>query len=145
MKTLLVAAALALSTVPAAALACDCAGEENASRSPWQPVTVEALATRIEKKAVTVYDANREEFRAKNGVLPGARLLSSSSSYDVAKELPAQKDAALVFYCANEKCTASHKAAERAAAAGFKDVSVLTVGFKGWKDAGKPTESVPRS
>lgn len=145
MKSLLAAAALALTALPAAALACDCAGEEQASRAPWQPVTVDALSTRIDKKAVTVYDANREEFRAKNGIIPGARLLSSSSGYDVAKELPAQKDTALVFYCANEKCTASHKAAERAAAAGFKDVSVLTVGFKGWKDAGKPTESLPRS
>jgi len=144
MKTLLAAAALALS-VPAAALACDCAGEAQVSRSPWQPVTVDALSVRLEKKAVAVFDANREEFRAKNGIIPGAKLLSSSSGYDVEKELPAQKDAALVFYCASEKCTASHKAAERAAAAGFKDVSVLTVGFKGWKDAGKATESVPRS
>jgi len=145
MKMLVAAAALALSAVPAAALACDCAGEAQVSRSPWQPVTVDALSVRLEKKAVAVFDANREEFRAKNGIIPGAKLLSSSSSYDVEKELPAQKDAALVFYCASEKCTASHKAAERAAAAGFKDVSVLTVGFKGWKDAGKPTESVPRS
>ncbi|MBM4379868.1 MAG: rhodanese-like domain-containing protein [Deltaproteobacteria bacterium] len=145
MKSLLAAAALALSAVPAAALACDGAGEKQVSRAPWQPVTVDALATRLEKKAVTVFDANHEDFRAKNGVLPGAKLLSSSSSYDVEKELPAQKDTALVFYCANEKCTASHKAAERAAAAGFKEVSVLTVGFKGWKAAGKPTESLPRS
>ena len=145
MKTFLVAATLALSSLPAASLACDCEGGEKVSRSPWQPVGVDALATRIEKKAVTVYDANREEFRSKNGVLPGAKLLTSSSKYDVEKELPAQKDSALVFYCASEKCTASHKAAERAAAAGFKDVSVLIVGFKGWKDAGKPTESIPRS
>ena len=50
---------------------------------------------------VTVLDANDPEFRAKNGVIPGARLLSSFDGYDVKKELPPTKDAPLVFYCSN--------------------------------------------
>jgi len=33
---------------------------------------------------------------------------------------------------------ASHQAAGRAVEAGYKNVSVLADGFKGWKDAGKP-------
>jgi rhodanese-related sulfurtransferase len=51
--------------------------------------------------AVTVLDANAPDFRAREGVIPGAVLLSSDNKYDVAKELPPQKDARLVFYCAN--------------------------------------------
>jgi len=51
---------------------------------------------------VTLLDANDAEFRAKNGVIPGARLLSSFDGYDVTKELPAAKDAPLVFYCSNK-------------------------------------------
>lgn len=51
--------------------------------------------------AVTVLDANDPEFRQKNGVIPGARLLSSFDGYDVKKELPPAKDAPLVFYCSN--------------------------------------------
>ena len=50
---------------------------------------------------VTVLDANDVEFRQKNGVIPGARLLSSFKDYDLKKELPPNHDAPLVFYCSN--------------------------------------------
>jgi hypothetical protein len=46
-------------------------------------------------------DANGTDFRAQQGVIPGAVLLSSHSKYDPATELPARKDTPLVFYCAN--------------------------------------------
>ena len=52
--------------------------------------------------AVTLVDANGPDFRAREGVIPGAVLLSSYGSYDVAAELPPRRDARLVFYCANE-------------------------------------------
>jgi hypothetical protein len=55
----------------------------------------------LQKSGITVLDANDEEFREKNGVIPGARLLSSYDRYDVQKELPADRDAPLVFYCSN--------------------------------------------
>src|SRR5262249_15073815 len=51
--------------------------------------------------AATVFDANDTEFREKNGVIPGAKLLSSFDHYDLLKELPADKNAPLVFYCSN--------------------------------------------
>jgi hypothetical protein len=51
--------------------------------------------------AVTLLDANGSDFRTKEGVIPGATLLSSYKSYDVEKELPSRKDARLVFYCAD--------------------------------------------
>ena len=49
----------------------------------------------------TVLDANDAEFREKNGVIPGAKLLSSSDHYDIQTELPADKNAPLVFYCSS--------------------------------------------
>lgn len=51
---------------------------------------------------VQVFDANHQDFREENGVIPGAKLLSSYRTYDVAKELPADKSTPLVFYCANK-------------------------------------------
>ncbi len=48
---------------------------------------------------VQIYDANHPSTRERFGVIPGAHLLSSSGNYDVAKELPADKNARLVFYC----------------------------------------------
>jgi hypothetical protein len=50
---------------------------------------------------VTVLDANEPDVRAKDGVIPGAKLLSSFNHYDIQKELPADKNAPLVFYCTN--------------------------------------------
>jgi len=51
-------------------------------------------------KPPAIYDANPGSTREREGIIPGAHLLSSSA-YDVAKELPPAKDAQLVFYCAN--------------------------------------------
>ena len=53
------------------------------------------------RSPVTVLDANDTEFREKNGVIPGAKLLSSFDRYDIQKELPADHNAPLVFYCSN--------------------------------------------
>jgi len=50
---------------------------------------------------VQVYDANHPSTREKYGVIAGAHMLSSYDNYDVAKELPADKNAKLVFYCAD--------------------------------------------
>ena len=87
---------------------------------------------------------NTDEFRAKNGVIAGATLLTSASGYDLVV-LPKDKASKLVFYCANTKCTASHVAAGRAMEAGYTDVSVMTDGLMGWKTAGQPTATLPKS
>ncbi len=50
---------------------------------------------------VNIYDANGPGLRNTAGIIPGAHLLKSDDSYDVAKELPANKNALLVFYCAD--------------------------------------------
>jgi hypothetical protein len=50
---------------------------------------------------VQIFDANHPSTRENFGVIPGAHLLSSAGNYDVAKELPADKNARLVFYCAD--------------------------------------------
>ena len=88
-----------------------------------------------------IYDANGEDTRKSEGVIKGAKLLSSHDEYDLA-ELPtdpaAKKNAKLVFYCGDFRCTASHTAAEHAIKAGFKDVAVLSDGIKGWKKNGQP-------
>jgi hypothetical protein len=54
-----------------------------------------------ESPKVWLYDANPADERAKYGVIPGAHLLSSDDHYDVDAELPPDRNAKLVFYCAN--------------------------------------------
>jgi hypothetical protein len=52
---------------------------------------------------VVILDANVPDTRDKYGMIPGARLLSSYDSYDVATELPPARNSKLVFYCANTR------------------------------------------
>ena len=137
MKTFLAAAVVALSLVAPAALACD--GEHQAAAPSPKKVTVTEMAELTRTNAARPVDANSPEFRAKNGVIPGAVLLTSSSMYDPAKELPQAKDTMLVFYCAGEKCGASHKAASKAMEAGYTNVMVMPEGMSGWKKAGQKT------
>jgi rhodanese-related sulfurtransferase len=109
-------------------------------------VTVTELASQLKASPAAIpVDANNEKTRAKDGVIPGAKLLTSASAYDPAKEIGAPKDAHLVFYCANTRCTASHTAAKRAMEAGYTNVSILPEGIAGWKAAGQATTAVPRS
>jgi len=119
---------------------------DKTAKEDFKKVHVKDLATWMKsEKTVFVYDANNEDTRTKYGVIPGAKILASYNNYDVSQTLPADKNAKLVFYCANTMCMASHEAAKRATAAGYKDVNVMADGIQGWKKAGKPTEKVPQA
>jgi rhodanese-related sulfurtransferase len=136
MKRILMSLAVSAALLPAAAFACE---DHLKASVPVKKVTVAQLA---KDKSSKIFDANSNEFRAKNGTIPGAILLTSSSSYDVAKELPADKNASLVFYCAGARCSSSDMAAHRAAEAGYTNVAVLPEGLTGWKAAGQKTAPV---
>lgn len=107
-------------------------------------ISVDQLAALLSQKAdVTVVDANAQSTRNEFGVIPGAVLLSSYADYDIATELPSDKDGKLVFYCASTRCSAAPKAAEKAHQAGYTDVSVLAAGIKGWREAGQKVAPIP--
>ena len=129
----------AVSLIPLASLACD----EHAKATAVKMITLNEAAKLQKDAQASFLDANDSNTRAKWGVIPGATLLTSSVDYSVA-ELPRDKDAKLVFYCANTRCTASHQAAARAVKSGYTDVNVLPDGIMGWKNAGRPT-GIPRS
>jgi rhodanese-related sulfurtransferase len=130
MKRAILSMAAVAMMVPAVAMACD--GDMKAS-APIKSYTVQQLA---QAKQAKIYDANNQDFREKNGTIPGAVLLTNYKSYDPAKELPTAKDSEIVFYCASTKCSASHEAADRALKAGYTNVAVMPDGLLGWKAAG---------
>ena len=110
-------------------------------KETFKLIHVQDLSSLMAQKdaKVAIFDANNKETREKDGVIPGATLLTSSKDYDTAKVLPAAKDTNLVFYCANKQCTASHAAAKRATKAGYTNVAVLADGIQGWVKAGQNT------
>ena len=112
-----------------------------APQQPFTMIHVADLQKAMDAKGpLYVFDVNNEKTRKEEGVIPGAKLLPSSSQYDAKATLPADKKAQLVFYCANTECTASHTAAKRAAEAGYTNVQVMSDGIQGWKKAGKKIE-----
>ena len=115
------------------------AAEATFKMATVEQVDASLVALKKDKKPFTVFDANGQETRAKQGIIPTAVLLPSSSAYDLAL-LPKDKASPVVFYCANDKCTASHTAAKRALQAGHSDVAVLGAGIKGWVAAGKAVD-----
>jgi rhodanese-related sulfurtransferase len=143
-RALAVAAAFAFAGpfVATSAQACEAHGQT----AQYKKITVEELAAMTSAKGakVTVLDANTAETRAKFGVIPGAKLLSHFEDYDVSKELPADKNATLVFYCTSEKCSSAPTSAAKAMEFGYTNVFVLKSGIKGWKEAAKPTAQPPR-
>jgi rhodanese-related sulfurtransferase len=133
---------IALLLLPLIVIGCSKQNQtQTAANSQTGEVSVDELATMIEQQQVTVLDANNANTRQKYGVIPGSTLLSSYDSYEIS-ELPAEKEANLVFYCANTQCSASHKGAARALEAGYVNVKVLPAGIAGWKDAGRETQAV---
>lgn len=103
-------------------------------------VSIDELAALLADGEAEPVDANGNATRARQGVIPGATLLSDYRRYAIG-ELPADKATKLVFYCANEQCGASHEAARRAVRAGYADVAVLPAGIAGWRGAGREVET----
>jgi rhodanese-related sulfurtransferase len=87
--------------------------------------------------AVTVIDVNsRESFTAAH--VPGAVNLDPVTYAE--NQLPANRDAEIVFYCSNSMCRKAPNAAKRAKKMGYRNVRVMSAGIKGWVGANLPTD-----
>jgi len=87
---------------------------------------------------VTVVDVNSHRSWLKARV-PGAVNLDPENYTD--SDLPADKNAALVFYCSNPMCRKAPNAARRAKKIGYGNVQVMSAGITGWLAAKLPAES----
>lgn len=87
---------------------------------------------------VTVVDVNSHQSWTKAHV-PGALNLDPAAYLD--SDLPADKQATLVFYCSNPMCRKAPNAARRAKKMGYGNTKVMSAGISGWLAAQLPTES----
>ncbi|MFZ5442039.1 MAG: rhodanese-like domain-containing protein [Myxococcota bacterium] len=97
-------------------------------------LTLEQVEAKLGAPNVFLFDANPKEFY-EHGHLPGAAWVKFDGV--TAGVLPADRAATLIFYCANELCTASHTAAEQARALGYANTFLMPQGFIGWKKSGR--------
>lgn len=114
------------------------------SKENFKAINISELEKLLSDKShpIHLYDANVESTRENIGIIPGAKLIDSSGTNDLQKSLPSDKNAILVFYCANTRCSASHLAAEKAIELGYKNVSVMVDGIYGWQKAQKKIETI---
>ena len=97
-----------------------------------------AVRRMIEQRAVTVIDVNARERWAQAHV-PSARNVDPVTWRE--QDLPADKDALVVFYCSGPLCRKAPNAARRAAQLGYRNVKVMSAGISGWVGAGLPVDT----
>lgn len=116
--------------------ACNYVKEQFASELPT--INVTELAAGLQSKSVHIFDNNRMSVYKESHIPTAVHMDTRNPDVSL---LPADKDAALVFYCKNEMCMASHKGARFGLEQGYRNVRVLAAGIDGWMDAGQPVES----
>ena len=104
----------------------------------YPDISIKDLKAAIEAKKVTVLDANGTDTWKKNHV-PGA-IDFAANEKKLASVLPKDKNALLVAYCANPKCTAYQSAAKAAEKLGYKNIKHMSAGIAGWVEAGEKIE-----
>jgi rhodanese-related sulfurtransferase len=104
----------------------------------FQDITIKDLKSEMAAKKVTLLDANGTE-SWESGHIPGAINFESAEA-KLASVLPKDKNALVVAYCGNPKCTAYQAAAKAAKKLGYTNIKHLSAGIAGWKDAGEKTE-----
>lgn len=120
--------------------ACACFGspaDASSSQQVIRDITPQEVLAHVTAKDAYIFDANTKEMFVEQHV-PGARWIA----YDgvAANALPQNRDALLIFYCAEPRCSASDQAAARAIELGWTKVRIMQAGIFGWVKGGLPVE-----
>ena len=111
----------------------------SAQAGEFPDISIDELKSAIEAKKVTVLDVNGSA-SYKAGHIPGAIDFRAQKA-ELAKLLPADKNALVVAYCGGPTCAAYKAAAQAAEELGYKNVKHLSAGISGWKGAKAPLEA----
>lgn len=100
------------------------------------PISMMEAETLVGKQGVYFFDVNTLEIWAE-GFIPGAVFFNVQNWREL---LPKNKDAVMVFYCANRLCTTSNMAARETMKLGYTGVRHMADGIYGWRMSGRVTE-----
>jgi rhodanese-related sulfurtransferase len=103
-----------------------------------ETISPQELHGLLQEGRAAAIDVNSPESWA-HARVPGAVNLDPSA-YGAA-DLPADRNALLVFYCSNPWCRKAPNAARRAASLGYANVRVMSAGISGWLGAKLPVET----
>lgn len=108
-----------------------------AAAGKMQAVSPTHIKKLIDEKApITVVDSRPKERKYDLGHIPGAVSLPDSQFDKLAAQvLPADKAAALYFYCDGLTCVLSNSSALKAIKLGYTNVKVVPEGYPAWEKA----------
>ena len=101
-------------------------------------ISPQELHRLLRERGATAIDVNAPQSWL-HARVPGAMHLDPV--HYSADDLPADKNALLVFYCSNPWCRKAPNAARRASTLGYNNVKVMSAGIEGWLRADLPVES----
>ncbi|HEX8926119.1 MAG TPA: rhodanese-like domain-containing protein [Terriglobales bacterium] len=108
-----------------------------AQDEPFTMLTMQQVSDMQGKPGVYICDVNDNEIYAQHH-LKGAIHVRDER---LKKYLPKDKNATIIFYCAERRCTGSGIAAREAVKLGYKKVYTMPEGIFGWVRSGRATES----
>lgn len=116
-------------------------GGSEISEAPYNeiqlnPISMMEAETLVAQSGVYFFDVNTLEIWAE-GFIPGAVFFNVQNWREL---LPKNKDAVMVFYCANRLCTASNMAARETMKLGYTGVRHMADGIYGWRLSGRVIE-----
>ena len=114
-------------------------GIVRAADTTYPDITHEELVKALAARSVTLLDANGSE-SYKEGHIPTA-IDFEQAKKSLGPVLPADKNALVVAYCANEQCSAYRSAAKAASDLGYTNVKHYAKGIVGWKASGAKIEA----
>ncbi len=101
-------------------------------------ISHDELQAAITSGSVTVLDVNGSKSFAA-GRIPGSIDFAANKDR-LAELLPADKNALIVAYCGNERCSAYRNAAIAAEKLGYTNIKHYSPGLAGWKKSGAPMD-----
>lgn len=110
----------------------------NVYAGEYPDISIDDVKAAIKSGKATIIDVNGTD-SWKKGHVPSAVDFATIKA-NLAKSLPADKNALVIAYCGSPSCKAYRAAAEAAEKLGYKNVKHMSAGISGWMQAGEKTE-----
>jgi len=101
-------------------------------------ISIADVKAAIKSQKAVIIDVNGTESYDKGHVPTAVNFESIQGT--LAQTLPKDKNALIIAYCGNPRCSAYQAAAKAASKLGYKNVKHMSAGIMGWKSAGEKTE-----
>lgn len=118
----------------------------NAFAGPYKEIDAEELQKlKKETPELVIVDSRGGDWFDGTVIEGATQLAASDTNEETLTKLAPKKDQAVVFYCTNEQCPASAKAAHKAAEVGYSNLFKYPGGIDDWKKRGLPTVSLAKN